>query len=213
MNTHESHEPGSHGESPAPILSDHNYDGIQEYDNPTPGWWHIIFLVTVALCFPYILIFHFNPDVPSNAQKITKQEQAFAEVQFRKVGKLDLDEPTLLKAMGNPQWMSIGAKVFGANCVACHGKAGEGIIGPNLTDEHYKNVKAMMDIPKVIVEGAAGNAMPAWRGRLNQNEIVLLSAYVASLRGQKASGRAPEGDVIPAFPRPQADTGGARAAQ
>ena len=30
-------------------LLSHNYDGIQEYDNPIPGWWHMIFLGSWAL--------------------------------------------------------------------------------------------------------------------------------------------------------------------
>ena len=34
-----------HGEE---RLMEHEYDGIREYDNPTPGWWHVILLVSVV---------------------------------------------------------------------------------------------------------------------------------------------------------------------
>lgn len=188
--------------SPAPkgprepqVLS-HNYDGIQEYDNPTPGWWHIIFLATVLICGPYILIFHFNPGVPGPVQRMAATEQAYAAAQFKKVGKLSLDEDTVLTALGNPQWLSVGAGVFKANCMSCHGASGQGLVGPNLTDDFYKNCKTIMDIATVVQNGAAGQAMPAWRNRLTQNEVILVSAYVASLRGGNASGRAPEGERI-----------------
>ena len=30
-------------------LTDHEYDGIREYDNPCPTWWHMIFLGTAVL--------------------------------------------------------------------------------------------------------------------------------------------------------------------
>ena len=30
-----------------PTPMDHCYDGIQEYDNPTPGWWWMLFWVTI----------------------------------------------------------------------------------------------------------------------------------------------------------------------
>jgi cytochrome c oxidase cbb3-type subunit III len=36
----------------------------------------------------------------------------------------------------------------------------------------------------VIADGAGNGAMPAWRNRLHPNELLLVSAYVASLRGQ-----------------------------
>ena len=39
-------------------LLDHEYDGIQEYDNPCPGWWHAIFLLTVLFSVVYFLFFH-----------------------------------------------------------------------------------------------------------------------------------------------------------
>ena len=35
-------------------LLTHNYDGIQEYDNPMPAWWTIAFWATVAWAVFYI---------------------------------------------------------------------------------------------------------------------------------------------------------------
>jgi cytochrome c oxidase cbb3-type subunit 3 len=39
-------------------LTDHEYDGIREYDNPTPGWWKMLFLLTFIFSLAYILVFH-----------------------------------------------------------------------------------------------------------------------------------------------------------
>ena len=30
-------------------FTDHEYDGIREYDNPTPDWWVAIFIITELL--------------------------------------------------------------------------------------------------------------------------------------------------------------------
>jgi len=79
-------------------------------------------------------------------------------------------------------------------------------VGPNLTDENWKNVQKIADIPQVIMNGAAAGAMPAWKTRLHPNEVVLVAAYVASLRGKNLPGpRGPEGTAIapwPAAPKP-----------
>jgi hypothetical protein len=39
-------------------LTDHSYDGIHEYDNPLPGWWKWLFILTILFCFPYIAFYH-----------------------------------------------------------------------------------------------------------------------------------------------------------
>ena len=31
-------------------LLDHNYDGIQEYDNPLPTWWVTLFWISIVFC-------------------------------------------------------------------------------------------------------------------------------------------------------------------
>jgi len=39
-------------------LLDHSYDGIQEFDNPLPGWWKWLFWGSIAYSFVYVLFFH-----------------------------------------------------------------------------------------------------------------------------------------------------------
>ena len=43
---------------PRDQLSDHAYDGIQEYDNPTPGWWVAIFTFSVIFAVFYFIYYH-----------------------------------------------------------------------------------------------------------------------------------------------------------
>lgn len=191
-----------HQSRPTGELMDHEYDGIQEYDNPTPGWWHVLFLGSIVFSFVYVLFWHFSPlgwsvwDAHEAAQTA-----AFQRV-FGKVGDLDDDADTMLSlAQDEEGWMAIAGGIFTSQCASCHGQDGAGLVGPNLTDDHYKNLASIEEIPKVIREGAANGAMPAWQNRLHPNEVVLVSAYVASLRGKNLSGpRGLEGEPIAPWP-------------
>ncbi len=40
-------------------LLDHDFDGIQEYDNPMPRWWLGLFFITIIIAFVYFPYFHF----------------------------------------------------------------------------------------------------------------------------------------------------------
>jgi len=191
-----------HGTTTTPYgeLMAHEYDGIREYDNPTPGWWHAIFLATILLCLPYIAVYHMSP-LPWSPQ--ARYETAVAEHfrrQFAKFGDLQGDGATIAGLAASPEYMNAVSATFISKCASCHGKNGEGLVGPNLTDDHYKNVKSLADLYNVISEGVVAKGMPAWKIQIPQVERVLLAAYVATLRGTDAPGRAPEGDVIPPFP-------------
>jgi cytochrome c553 len=93
------------------------------------------------------------------------------------------------------------AAIFASNCVACHNRDGSGLpnLGVNLTDDYYINIVKIADIADVVTNGRKNGAMPTWRGRLSPNEIVQVSAYVASLRGQNKPGRPHDGNLIPAW--------------
>jgi cytochrome c oxidase cbb3-type subunit 3 len=186
---------------------DHEYDGIQEFDNPTPGWWHAMFIGSVVFAVFYAMYWHGNPDAPTIHDRWRQSQVAEFRRVFGAIGELQPDEPTILKMMGDEKMMAVAKSTFIANCAACHGRDGAGISGsacPNLTDDSWKNVTKLADVLTVINKGANSGAMPAWENRLSQNERIIVAAYVASLRANPLPGRAAEGQAIPPWPQPAA---------
>ncbi len=183
-------------------LTDHVYDGIREYDNPLPGWWTWLFIGSCAFSFFYWIVFHFGTEGRSVLDEFDRASASVLELRFQEIGVLKPDRETILKYLNNPKFLTVGRVVYKTNCVSCHGANGEGNVGPNLTDDNWKNVKQIEDIARVIEQGAANGAMPAWRNRLSHiNQIVLTAAYVATLRGSKpAGGKTPEGDPVDPWP-------------
>lgn len=177
------------------VLTDHAYDGIQEYDNPMPGWWVWSFILTIIFAFPYWAYFHLSGDRGIYAQLEDDMDRA-AEL----APKLDESEEAMLGYLDDPEVLARGEKVFQGSCAACHTADGGGLIGPNLTDEYYKNAKGIEDFVWIVRDGVDGTTMVANANLLSQQDIVKVAAYAASLRGTTpASPKEPEGEVIPAW--------------
>lgn len=73
-----------------------------------------------------------------------------------------------------------GATVFAMNCAGCHGQdAAGGSVGPTLVSAE---LKAQDDdfYRQTILNGRAGTAMPAWQGRLSEQEIEDVIAFLRS---------------------------------
>lgn len=200
--------PAAHGGARLPAwtrdeLTNHEYDGISEYDNPTPSWWHLLFLASVVFSVFYFTYFTFSPDAPTVHDSWRAVQTAEYKRLFGALGNLESDEKTIVKLMGDQRMMAVAAGMFVGNCAACHARDGGGINGVNLTDDSYKNVKTITDVYTVITDGAASGAMPSWRNKLNQNERVLMAAYAASLRGTTpAVPKGAEGTPIAPWPKP-----------
>ncbi len=186
------------------VLTNHSYDGIQEYDNPLPGWWVWLFVGTVMFSIVYWLYFHHGMPGRSIHDDYDRHAAKIFELRFEEIGELKPDRETIVKYMNDSKWLTVGKVVYKTNCVSCHGADGGGLVGPNLTDDNWKNVRNIEDIAKIIQNGAANGAMPAWRNRLSHvNQVVLVSAYVASLRGTVSGGKTAEGDPIAPWPAEQ----------
>jgi len=68
------------------------------------------------------------------------------------------------------------------NCSGCHSHGGGGM-GPALIDDEWRYGGRIDQIAATIAEGRP-NGMPAWRGRLTDDQIWKLAAYVRSMSGQ-----------------------------
>lgn len=186
----------------------HSYDGIQEYDNPLPGWWKWLFWVTIAASPFYLMYYHGGQTGRSVADQFETALSENTKKQYKEIGDLTPDEATMIKYLQDPKWVNVGQSIFRSNCVSCHGPEGGGNVGPNLCDEHFKAIKSLTDIIKVVNEGLAGGAMPAWNKRLpHQNDVILVSVYVASLRGTNPpNAKGPDGSPIPPWPTAPRET-------
>jgi cytochrome c oxidase cbb3-type subunit 3 len=68
------------------------------------------------------------------------------------------------------------------NCVGCHSHGGGGM-GPPLMDDEWRYGGRIDQIAATIAEGRP-NGMPAWGGKLTDDQIWKLAAYVRTLSGQ-----------------------------
>lgn len=67
------------------------------------------------------------------------------------------------------------------NCVGCHSHGGGGM-GPALMDDEWRYGGRIDQIAASIAVGRP-NGMPSWRGKLTDDQIWKLAAYVRSLSG------------------------------
>ena len=89
-----------------------------------------------------------------------------------------------------------GKAIFDKNCVQCHGKVGQGGIGPNLTDDYWIHGGTFTDIVKVIKYGFPAKGMIAWRGTLKPKQIIQAASHIEILRGTNPpNAKAPQGEL------------------
>ena len=90
----------------------------------------------------------------------------------------------------NAWGISEGKRLYTAfNCLGCHANGGGGI-GPALSDDKWIYGAAPEQIYSTVVEGRA-NGMPAFGGRIPDQQVWQLVAYVRSLSGLVPKGAAP----------------------
>lgn len=184
-------------------LLTHAYDGIREYDNPLPGWWSSIFIGSIIFSVFYVAYLHLTGwgVMPAEAYRVELADYEGKKDLRARAEAANVSEASLATASHDPKVTAQGAQVFKTKCVSCHAEDGRGLIGPNLTDFQQIHGASRMELHATITKGVPGTAMLAWGEQLPQTDILAVTAFVITLRGQNIEGKAGQGSPVERFDR------------
>lgn len=178
------------------LLLDHNYDGIQELDYVLPRWWLGIFYLTIVFSAFYVGYYMAGSGM-NQSQELAVDLKAIDSLRppAPSTGGEGTNQAQLLAAFQDQSKVKQGQLVYTAKCLACHGDKGQGVVGPNLTDDHWLNGKGTLsDVASVVSNGVVEKGMPPWGAILSPDELVNVVAFVHSLHGSNPpQAKAPQG--------------------
>jgi len=178
------------------LIIPHEYDGIQELNNPTPAWFMVLFYSTIIFAVGYLLVYHvFDIGQLQDAEYRTEVAQAeVAKKTYLSKAANRVDESTV-KLVSDPAVLAGGKTIFKQTCAPCHGDNAQGVVGPNLTDEYWLHGSKISDVFKVVKYGVLAKGMPTWEKQLSPKQIADVSNYILSLQGTHPAGaKEPQGE-------------------
>ncbi len=179
-------------------MMEHEYDGIQEYDNPMPRWWVLLFWATI-LFVPVYYLAPGNLGAGANPQKMYAEEMAAFNAAHPDLSTMTVSPEAMAAIIKDPAEVAKGKTLFATNCVSCHRPDAGGLIGPNLTDDYWIHGGTPVEIHNTINQGVLAMGMPQWGKLLHPEDINALTAYVVSLHGtHPPNPKAPQGTPVAA---------------
>jgi len=195
MNQNDNQNKNSQNSEYDQLIAGHDYDGIQEFDNPLPMWWLWTFLGTIIFSFMYYIHYEFNVG-PTSDQELASEMESIEKL--KSIATSNSPKVDLITLMKDQNKISSGGTVFTAKCAACHGDKGQGLVGPNLTDNAWIHGSSLDAIYKTVSKGVLDKGMPPWDGILKDDELQNVVLFVYSIKGKNiAGGKAPEGTKEP----------------
>ncbi len=164
------------------LIMEHEYDGIQELDNPTPAWFMYLFYGTIVFAFVYLMVYHVL-GVGQMQDEEYKTEMAAANKQkeeFLAKSGSNIDENSV-KLTTDAGALASGKSIFTASCAPCHGVQGQGVVGPNLTDDYWLHGGTISNVFKTIKYGVTDKGMPNWDKQLSPQQISDVANYIKSI--------------------------------
>lgn len=188
----------------------HEWDGIEELNNPLPKWWVWMFYATIVWSIGYWVVYPSWPLISSYTSGVWSwQSRAAVKEELQSLERLrepliaKLREAPLEKILVTPELLTLaranGRVAFQDNCAGCHGIGATGARGyPNLNDDDWLWGGKPEEIMNTILFGVRSNhakapsgTMPAFGrdGLLKNPEIDAVAEFVRTLANLKT----PEG--------------------
>ncbi|MBK1828992.1 cbb3-type cytochrome c oxidase N-terminal domain-containing protein [Haloferula rosea] len=180
------------------VLREHEYDGIQEFDQKLPNWWLFTFYFAIVWFVVYWALYYHTGTYKTDQQKIIEQ---VTQLQEQKAAALATalesitDEALINEWATDPVVVSAGEAIYTTNCVACHSADLSGVMlvgdqkiplpGLPLDDGEWKYGSKPLDLFKLINEGTPpdepghnGAKMTPWGQMLSPKQIAEVTAFL-----------------------------------
>ena len=190
------------------ILSDHEYDGIQELDNGMPPWLQYIFYFTIIFAIVYLWRYDIGNGLTQEEEYVREVEEAKIELAaYLESASANYDENSVILST-DASVLANGKNTFTQYCVTCHGNFGEGNVGPNFTDDYWIHGGKINDVFRTISEGVPAKGMASWKEILTAKQMFEVSNYIKSLYGTNPPNpKAPQGNLYTEGAAVPADSG------
>jgi cytochrome c oxidase cbb3-type subunit 3 len=132
------------------------------------------------------------PAQPTEQAPAQPTEQAPAQPKEMTAEEKALDASLMALSKKSAQ-VKAGKEVYTANCLACHGDSGQGLVGPNLTDSSWLHGGKAYQIHAVVTKGWPNTAMIAWDPILGKEKVNQVVAFLLSIKNTNKAGKAAEG--------------------
>lgn len=132
-----------------PNTTGHQWDGIEEFDNPMPRWWLWTFYATIVFSIGYIIWY---PSIPlldgstkglsgeTTRSLLAEEMQAVQSARAATVERLAAADLETIRADADLSRFANagGSSIFKVYCTQCHGSGAAGSPGyPNLNDDDW----------------------------------------------------------------------------
>ena len=169
----------------------HAFDGIEEYDNPLPRWWFMLFVATLVFTVIYLILYPGMGKFPGvlgwtqvnqYEREVERAETQFAPI-FAKYRELPIAE-----VAQDEEARRIGQRLFATNCSVCHGSDARGSFGfPDLTDNDWLWGGEPEQILTTLKQGRQAT-MAAWLPVIGEEGVRNTAGYVRHLAGLESEG-------------------------
>lgn len=198
----------------------HEWDGIQEFNNPLPRWWLITLYLTIIWSIGYVIAYPAIPLINGATPGLlgySSRGEVQADIDaidamnaplVNRINELELAEiagDELVGGEADGFAYNGGQAVFQTFCSQCHGAGANGSVGyPSLIDDDWLWGGSIDDIYLTISHGIRYDAdydtrlsdMPAFGEFLSKEEIVTLVEYVGSLSEINGAQASEEGEML-----------------
>lgn len=186
------------------LLGGHEYDGIRELDNKLPQWWLYLFYITIIFSLVYLVGYHLAEWWPLQEKEYDNEMAAVSEMK-KAMPEPAFDLETLAPLTAETD-LAAGKETYDKICVTCHGKFGEGLVGPNFTDMYWihgdsvNNRISMKELYNVVITGVIEKGMISYKDQLTPVQIQQVLSFILSLQGTNpANQKAPQGKKYDTF--------------